>query len=295
MKLAPVLLQTDIPGFSVHRGKVRDILDLVDRFLIIATDRISAFDCILPNGIPEKGKILTEMSLFWFNFVNDIVPNHLITANVNEYPPELLPYRDQLEGRSMLVRKAKRLDVECVVRGYITGSGWESYQKTGTVCGIKLPTGLIESEKLTENIFTPSTKAESGHDENVSFGVIVEMLGYDLTDKLQRLSLAVYEKARLYAETRGIIIADTKFEFGIVDEEIILIDEILTPDSSRFWPADRYKPGQSQLSFDKQYVRDYLNGLGWNKKPPAPDLPAEIVTRTARKYQQALKLLLGNA
>jgi len=301
MELAPVLLKTDIRGFQlICRGKVRDVYDLDDRLLIVATDRISAFDCILPTGIPGKGKVLTEMSAFWFNFVSDIVPNHLIATNILDITrefPGLTAFRDQLEGRSMLVRKAKRLDVECIVRGYITGSGWSDYQKTSEVCGIVLPTGLRESEKLPESIFTPSTKAETGHDENVGFGVIVEMLGYNLADELQTLSLAIYEKARAYAETHGIIIADTKFEFGLLpDGTVILIDEILTPDSSRFWPADEYEPGRSQKSFDKQYVRDWLTATGWDKtQETAPELPPEIVAKTTEKYQQALKLLLGKA
>jgi phosphoribosylaminoimidazole-succinocarboxamide synthase len=294
-----VLLQTDIPVLpKPSRGKVRDIYDLGDQLLIVATDRISAFDCILPTPIPGKGKVLTAMSVFWFNLMKDLVPNHLITADFDEIVWQLSAlanFRDQLEGRSMLVRKAKRLDAECIVRGYITGSGLSDYQKTGKVCGIALPSGLVESQKLPENIFTPSTKAETGHDENVSLGVIVEMLGYNLANELQTLSLEIYEKARAYAETKGIIIADTKFEFGLLpDGTVILIDEILTPDSSRFWPAEDYKPGRSQKSFDKQYVRDWLTATGWDKKQEtAPELPPEIVAKTVEKYQEALRLLIG--
>ncbi len=281
----------DLPLFA--RGKVRDVYDLGDRLLIIATDRISAFDCVMPNGIPGKGKILTEMSLFWFDYVNDIIPNHLIAATVDEYPEPLRKYRDQIEGRSMIVRKAERIDVECIVRGYITGSGWKEYLKSGTVCGLPLPAGLAESQRLPENIFTPSTKADSGHDENVSFETIIDMVGENTAWEIRDLSLAVYEKARIYAETKGIIIADTKFEFGRVDGRTILIDEILSPDSSRFWPRTEYRPGGSQPSFDKQFVRDYLESLEWDKTPPAPELPEEIVKATLKKYREARNLLLG--
>ncbi len=288
-----VLTVTNMPDVPLYaRGKVRDVYDLGDRLLIVATDRISAFDCVMPNGIPGKGKILTEMSLFWFDYVRDIVPNHLITASLDEYPEELRKYGDQLDGRSMIVRKAERLDVECIVRGYITGSGWKEYRKQGTVCGIELPSGLIEAQRLPENIFTPSTKAESGHDENVSFDEIVGMIGPDRAAEIRDLSLAVYEKARAYAETRGIIIADTKFEFGRVDGRTILIDEILSPDSSRFWPSAEYRPGGSQPSFDKQFVRDYLETLDWDKTPPAPALPEEIVRKTLEKYREARDLLI---
>lgn len=295
-----VLISTSIPSFPpATRGKVRDIYDLGDRLLIIATDRISAFDCVLPTPIPGKGKILTQMSLFWFNFVSDIVPNHLIAADIRDIIselPTLATFSDQVEGRSMLVQKAKRIDVECIVRGYLSGSGWNDYQKNGMICGIPLPKGLVESQKLPENIFTPSTKAETGHDVNVGFSVIAEMLGYDLANELQRISLAIYEKARAYAETKGIIIADTKFEFGsLPDGTMILIDEILTPDSSRFWPMDEYEPGRSQFSFDKQYVRDWLEAIGWDKKQEtAPELPEEVVRRTAEKYRQVRELLLGS-
>ncbi len=288
------IVSTDIPDIPLFaRGKVRDVYDLKDKLLIIATDRISAFDCVMPNGIPGKGKILTEMSLFWFDLLRDVVPNHLITANIDEYPAQLRKYRDQIEGRSMIVRKAQRIDVECIVRGYIAGSGWKEYQKYGMVCGVRLPEGMIEAQRLPENIFTPSTKAESGHDENVSFETVEEMIGSDLAREIRDLSLAVYEKARAYAETKGIIIADTKFEFGRADGRTILIDEVLSPDSSRFWPRSEYRPGGAQPSFDKQFVRDYLETLDWDKTPPAPVLPDEIVRKTLEKYREARDLLIG--
>ncbi len=288
------LLSTDLPEVELYtRGKVRDVYDLGGNLLIVATDRISAFDCVMPNGIPGKGKILTEMSLFWFDLISDIVPNHLITASVDKFPEVLHQYRDQLEGRSMLVKKAERIDVECIVRGYISGSGWKDYQKTGAICGIRLPAGLKESDRLPETIFTPSTKAEVGHDENVSFEHIVGMIGRELAENIRDLSIAVYEKARTYADSRGIIIADTKFEFGIIDGEVSLIDEILSPDSSRFWPKSGYAPGRPQSSFDKQFVRDYLSGLDWDKTPPAPPLPDDIVAKTLDKYREARSLLLG--
>ena len=288
------LMRTELTGLDLlARGKVRDVYDLGDRLLIVATDRISAFDCVMPNGIPGKGKILTEMSLFWFDLVSDIVPNHLIASDVDEYPAELHQFRDQLEGRSMLVTKADRIDVECIVRGYISGSGWREYGQTGAICGIPLPDGLEESQRLPETIFTPSTKADEGHDENVGFDVVVEMIGVERANEIRDLSIAVYEKAREYAETKGIIIADTKFEFGRVNGRTILIDEILSPDSSRFWPMDQYKPGGSQPSFDKQFVRDYLSGLDWDKTPPAPRLPDGIVEKTLAKYKEARDLLLG--
>ena len=288
-----ILLSTDLPGVEVFtRGKVRDVYNVGDNLLIVATDRISAFDCVMPNGIPGKGKILTEMSLFWFDLISEVVPNHLVSANVDEYPEILHQYRDQLEGRSMLVRKAERIDVECIVRGYITGSGWKDYQRTGAICGIDLPAGLIESDRLPETIFTPSTKADVGHDENVSFEHIVGMIGQDMSEKVRDLSIAVYEKARSYADSHGIIIADTKFEFGVIDGKVSLIDEILSPDSSRFWPKADYAPGRSQSSFDKQFVRDYLSGLDWDKTPPAPPLPDDIVAKTLEKYIEARTLLM---
>ncbi len=293
-RVSNTVMQTDIPEAKLlARGKVRDVYDLDDKLLIVATDRISAFDCVMPNGIPGKGKILTEMSLFWFDLVSDVVPNHLISADVDEYPEFLRKYREQLEGRSMLVVKADRLDVECIVRGYISGGGWREYGKLGSICGIKLPEGLVECEKLPENIFTPSTKAEEGHDENVSFEVVCDMIGKEQAEELRDLSIGVYEKARAYAQTKGIIIADTKFEFGKVNGDTILIDEILSPDSSRFWPLDQYKPGASQPSFDKEFVREYLNTLDWDKQPPAPALPEDIVAKTLAKYEEARDLLLG--
>ncbi len=288
------LMKTDLSGVNLYaRGKVRDVYDLGENLLIVATDRISAFDCIMPNGIPGKGRILTEMSLFWFDFVSDAVPNHLVTARIDEFPEQLKPFADQLEGRSMLVKKAERIDVECVVRGYLAGSGWSEYKQTGGICGIKLPAGLTEADKLPESIYTPATKADEGHDENVDFEFISGMIGEETAGKIRDLSLSVYEKARAYAKSKGIIIADTKFEFGRVDGNIILIDEILSPDSSRFWPLSMYSPGRSQQSFDKQFVRDYLETLDWDKTPPAPSLPDEIIEKTLEKYREAQKLLLG--
>lgn len=280
-----------IPFFK--RGKVREIYELDDKLLVISSDRISCFDVILPTLIPQKGQILTRLSCFWFDFIRDIVPNHFITADVEKYPKALLPYKDILSGRSMLVKKATPLPVECVVRGYLSGSGWKEYKKTQAICGIKLPPNLKESDRLPQVIFTPSTKADVGHDENVSLDYISGKIGRDLAEKLKTTSIAIYEKARTYAEKRGIIIADTKFEFGKVDDQIILIDEILTPDSSRFWPKDEYRPGSSQPSFDKQFVRDYLETLDWDKTPPGPELPEDIVQKTTAKYQQALTMLSG--
>ncbi|MFH1063160.1 MAG: phosphoribosylaminoimidazolesuccinocarboxamide synthase [Candidatus Omnitrophota bacterium] len=281
-----------VPFF--RRGKVREVYDLGDNLLIISTDRVSCFDVILPTPIPEKGRLLTEISKFWFNFTKDIVANHLVSTDVNDYPKELAGYKEILSGRSMLVKKAKPLPVECIVRGYISGSGWKDYKKTGSICGIKLPQGLKESDKLPEVIFTPSTKADVGHDQNVSQDHIERQIGKPIADKIKELSIAVYTKARDYAGKRGIIIADTKFEFGMIGNKIILIDEVLTPDSSRFWPKDKYKPGKSQPSFDKQFVRDYLETLDWDKTPPGPKLPAEIVNKTTEKYQQALDILTKN-
>lgn len=275
------------------RGKVRDVYDLKDKLLIISTDRISCFDVVLPTCIPRKGEVLTKLSLFWFEFTNDIVPNHLITAEVNDYPEELSKYKDILKGRSMLVRKAKPIPVECIVRGYLSGSGWKEYQQSQSICGIKLPAGLIESDKLPEPIFTPSTKEDTGHDINVSQEYVEQGLGKEITAQLKELSLALYSKASEFAESKGIIIADTKFEFGLYQNKIMLIDEVLTPDSSRFWPKDQYQPGIPQPSFDKQFVRDYLETPNWNKTPPAPELPEEIVLKTSEKYLQALKMLAG--
>lgn len=288
------VLDTDLPGIPIfRRGKVRDVYDLGDKLLIIATDRISAYDVIMPNGIPGKGVILTRMSLFWFDLVRDIVPNHLITTEVDAYPAELHPHRAVLQGRSMLVRKAERFDVECVARGYLAGSGWREYKRDGQVCGIPLPGGLRESDRLETPLFTPATKAESGHDENISFEQMAGIVGHREAGRLRDLTLAVYGCARDYADTRGIIIADTKFEFGLIDGKIALIDEILSPDSSRFWPKDAYAPGRSQDSFDKQFVRDYLDTLDWDKTPPAPALPDDIVQRTLAKYEEAARRLIG--
>ena len=288
------LLKTDLGNVPVFaNGKVRDVYDLGDRLLIIATDRISAFDVVMPNGIPGKGKILTEMSLFWFEQTADLVRHHLISADVEEYPAEVQEYRDQLEGRSMLVVKADRVDIECVARGYLTGSGWKDYGNTGAVCGIPLPEGLEESARLEPPIFTPATKADTGHDENISFEQMCEVVDPDLAGKLKTLTLDIYASARAFAENKDIIIADTKFEFGLLDGEIILIDEILSPDSSRFWDQETYAPGRSQDSFDKQFVRDYLETLDWDKTPPAPELPENIVVNTLAKYREARDRLLG--
>ena len=293
--LDPVLLRTDYSELELHAsGKVRDVYNLdADHLLFVATDRISAFDYVLATGIPHKGRVLTQISLFWFDFLKDIVPNHLVTANVEEYPEALHKYADQLRGRSMLVTRANMYPVECVVRGYLSGSGWKEYRQTGKVCGIELPKGLKESDKLPEPIFTPSTKAASGHDENISFDEMVKHVGRVDSEKLRELTLAVYNKAADYALTKGIIIADTKFEFGQTASGVILADEVLTPDSSRFWPADTYAPGKSQLSYDKQYVRDYLEEIHWEKKPPAPALPEAVQQNTSAKYVEAYRKLTG--
>ncbi|MBI4590243.1 MAG: phosphoribosylaminoimidazolesuccinocarboxamide synthase [Candidatus Rokubacteria bacterium] len=292
-----VIAETSFPDLSLlRRGKVRDVY-AVDRdtLLIVATDRISAFDVVLPNAIPEKGRVLTALSLFWFDLIRDIVPTHLITAEVARYPAPLQKYAAELEGRSMLVRRADVVPFECVARGYLAGSGWKEYQKTGAVCGIPLPPGLKESEKLPRPIFTPATKAETGHDVNVPEADMARAVGAELTATLKRLTLAVYTRAADYATTRGLIIADTKFEFGRIGGKVILVDEVLTPDSSRFWPASEYAPGTSPASFDKQYVRDYLESLTWNKQPPAPTLPPDVVRRTTEKYLEAYRLLTGKA
>jgi len=289
-----ILLQTDFPELILHaRGKVRDLYSVNGQLLFVATDRISAFDYVLASGIPEKGRVLTQLSLFWFDFLEGITKNHLVTARVEDYPMSLGKYADQLRGRSMLVNKAEMVDVECVVRGYLSGSGWKDYQQTGSVCGVRLPKGLRDSDKLPEPIFTPASKAVSGHDENISFDDMRKRTGSDLAEKLRDLSINIYTKAADYAARRGIIIADTKFEFGRTAEGLILADEVLTPDSSRFWPAEKYKPGQAQESYDKQYVRDYLEGIKWNKQPPAPALPEEVARKTSEKYIQAYKLLAG--
>jgi len=290
----PVILETDLVGVERYaRGKVRDVYAVDSRLLIVATDRISAFDYVLATGIPDKGRVLTQLSLFWFDFLRDVTANHLLTAAVSEYPEPLPRFHDQLEGRSMLVKRAKMVEIECVARGYISGSGWKEYQRNGTVCGIRLPAGLRESDKLPEPIFTPATKAQTGHDENVSFEHVVSLIGESLATRLRDLTLDIYSRAARYAETKGIIIADTKFEFGFVGEELVLGDEVLTPDSSRFWPAETYRPGGAQHSFDKQYVRDYLESIRWNKQPPAPGLPAGVAEKTGEKYRQAYRVLTG--
>ena len=290
----PIVLETDFPGVARHaRGKVRDVYSVDNRLLIVATDRISAFDYILKSGIPDKGRVLTQLSIFWFDFLRDVTPTHFLTAQVDEYPSPLPQFRDQLEGRSMLVKRAQMIDIECVARGYLSGSGWKEYREHGTVCGIPLPAGLRESDKLPEPIFTPATKAQSGHDENVSFAHVVSLIGESLANRLRDLTLEIYNRAARYAQTKGIIIADTKFEFGFTDGQLVLGDEVLTPDSSRFWPADTYKPGGAQLSFDKQFVRDYLESIQWNKQPPAPALPEEVAEKTSEKYRQAYRILTG--
>jgi phosphoribosylaminoimidazole-succinocarboxamide synthase len=289
-----ILLQTDFPELTLHaRGKVRDLYSLNGHLLFVATDRISAFDYVLATGIPEKGRVLTQLSLFWFDFLKGTVNNHLITARVEDYPAPLRKYADDLRGRSMLVTKAQMIDIECVARGYLSGSGWKEYQQNGSVCGIKLPAGLKESDKLPEPIFTPATKALSGHDENISFEEMAKRTGKDLAEKLRDLTLNIYQKAADYAAGRGIIIADTKFEFGHTEKGLILADEVLTPDSSRFWPADKYQPGRAQESYDKQFVRDYLEAIKWNKQPPAPALPPDVAQKTSEKYIQAYKVLAG--
>lgn len=292
--ISRILLQTDFPELTLHaRGKVRDLYSLDGQLLFVATDRISAFDYVLGTGIPEKGRVLTQLSLFWFDFLKDVVKNHLITANVDEYPGPLKKYAEQLRGRSMLVTKAQMVDIECVARGYLSGSGWKEYQQTGAVCGIKLPAGLRESDKLPEPIFTPATKALNGHDENISFDEMCKSTGRELAEKLRDLTINIYKKAADYAAGRGIIIADTKFEFGHTAQGLVLADEVLTPDSSRFWPADKYQPGRAQESFDKQFVRDYLEAVKWNKQPPAPSLPDDVARKTSEKYIQAYKVLAG--
>jgi phosphoribosylaminoimidazole-succinocarboxamide synthase len=293
--LDSVLLETDFPDLQLHAsGKVRDVYRLGDEdLLFIATDRISAFDYVLGTGIPHKGRVLSQISLFWFDFLSDIVPNHLITAEVEHYPQAVRKYADQLRGRSMLVRRAEMFPVECVVRGYISGSAWKEYEATGKVCGIDLPTGLQESDAFPEPIFTPATKAVSGHDENISFEQMSKIVGYEDAAKLRDMTLNIYKKAAAYARKRGIIIADTKFEFGRTAKGITLADEVLTPDSSRFWPANKYTPGQSQESYDKQFVRDYLQEIRWNKLPPAPTLPVEVARRTSEKYVEAYMQLTG--
>ncbi len=292
-----IVFETDFPKLNLlKRGKVRDMYDLGETLLMVATDRISAFDVIMPDPVPEKGKILTQISLFWFDVMKPVISNHIISSNVDDYPEICKPYAEMLRDRSMLVKKAKPLPVECVVRGYISGSGWKSYQESGIVCGIKLPDGLQESEKLPEPIFTPSTKEEVGvHDVNINFEEAVKIIGRSLAEKVKEISLSIYKKGAELADKKGIIIADTKFEFGIFENDIILIDEILTPDSSRFWPKESYSPGQSQKSYDKQYLRDYLISINWDKVPPAPFLPKEVVKNTREKYLDALNLITGKS
>ena len=294
--MTTTLLESDLAGVERHgRGKVRDVYSVGDRLLIVATDRISAFDYILATGIPDKGRVLTQLSVFWFDFLKDLTPTHFLTADVDQYPAPLPQFRDQIEGRSMLVKRAKMIEVECVARGYLAGSGWKEYRQSGTVCGIPLPAGLKESDKLPEPIFTPATKAQTGHDENVSFDIVVNLLGSELAGQLRDLTLAIYRKAADYAAGRGVIIADTKFEFGFVDDTLVLADEVLTPDSSRFWPSETYRPGGAQPSYDKQYVRDYLESIHWNKQPPAPGLPPEVADQTGEKYKEAFRVLTGRA
>ncbi len=295
--LKPVLRETHLPTLKLFsRGKVRDVYELDgDRLLVVATDRLSAFDVVMAEGIPNKGRVLTQLSVCWFDYFRGIVPHHFLGARVEEYPPQLAQYAEQLEGRSMLCLKAKPFPVECVVRGYLAGSGWKEYRAAGTVCGVKLPAGLQESSRLKDPIFTPATKAQSGHDENISFEEMAQRIGPPAAEKLRHYSLELYRRARAYAEKRGIILADTKFEFGERDGKILLIDEVLTPDSSRFWPSEGYAPGRSQPSFDKQFVRDYLETLDWNKQPPPPHLPDEVVEKTSEKYREAYRLLTGKS
>ncbi len=290
-----VISTTELKSLKLKgRGKVRDIYDLGDRLLIVATDRISAFDVVMPNPIPDKGRVLTQLSKFWFDLTKEIVPNHVISTEVDDFPKECQPYQGILRGRSMLVTKTDPLPVECVVRGYLSGSGWEEYKKTGEVCGIPLPRGLLESAKLEEPIFTPATKAEMGlHDENITLEKMEKIVGRERAKRLKSFSLTIYKKARDFAEQRGILIADTKMEFGIKDGKLLLIDELLTPDSSRFWPKDDYRPGGSQKSFDKQFLRDYLLSLKWDKSPPAPELPKEIIQKTREKYLEAYQRIVG--
>jgi phosphoribosylaminoimidazole-succinocarboxamide synthase len=290
--MTAVVWQTDFPGLKLaSRGKVRDIYEVGDDLLIVATDRLSAFDVVLPTPIPDKGRVLTQLSLFWFKTLEDILPHHVLSAT--EFPPPANVYSQQLAGRSMLCRKTRPLPIECVVRGYLAGSGWKDYRTSGKVCGVALPPGLRESDRLPAPIFTPSTKATSGHDENISFDEVVARVGGERAEELRSVSLEIYRRAAAYAEPRGILLADTKFEFGLIGDQLIWIDEALTPDSSRFWPAQGYQPGRSQPSFDKQYVRDYLESIDWNKQPPGPQLPPEVVERTRAKYREAYRLLAG--
>ena len=290
---AAVLLQSDLPLPLFGRGKVRDTYDLGDRLLMVTTDRLSAFDCVFPNGVPHKGEVLTRLSTFWFAQTRDLQPNHLLSVNPDDLPPELAAYASQLAGRFMLVRKAERINFECVARGYLAGSAWQEYRATGAVCGITLPPGMRHADRLPEPIFTPAAKAETGHDENVTLQAVQRALGEELAHALAQATLAIYQHAAAYALDHGIIIADTKLEFGLLDGELIIIDELLTPDSSRFWAAAEYAPGGSPPSFDKQCVRDYLEQSGWNKQPPAPSLPLEVIAGTTRRYAEALEWLTG--
>ena len=293
-EMTQAVFETDFPDLRLaRRGKVRDMYDLGDALLMVATDRISAFDVIMQDPVPDKGKILTRISRFWFSVMEPLVPNHILATDVREYPAACRPYQDILEGRSMLVKKASPLPVECVVRGYISGSGWQSYLASGKVCGVTLPKDLRESEKLPEPIFTPSTKEDAGHDINIDFAEMRNRIGFKLSEKVKALSIAIYQKGAELADQKGIIIADTKFEFGLLNDEVILIDEVLTPDSSRFWPKASYQPGRGQESFDKQYLRDYLDSIRWDKNPPAPALPPEVINNTRVKYLEALKRLTG--
>jgi len=289
---ARVISETHFAGIApAARGKVRDIYDLGDRLLIVATDRLSAFDVVMPTPIPDKGRVLTQLSLFWFQLLRDVIPNHVLSST--NFPAPFDKHANDLAGRSMLVRKTQPLPIECVARGYLSGSGWKEYRTTGRVCGIPLPAGLQESDRLPEPIFTPATKATSGHDENISFERVGNLIGKDLADKVRSITLEIYRRAAAYAEPRGILVADTKFEFGLLNDELIWIDEALTPDSSRFWPASQYKPGGPQPSFDKQYVRDYLERIRWPKTPPGPELPPDVVAGTRAKYREAYRILVG--
>jgi len=289
----PVVWETNLEGARLrNRGKVRDLYDVGDSLLIVATDRLSAFDVVLPTPIPDKGRVLTQLSMFWFNLLRDVIPNHVITAT--DFTGDLAPYKAILEGRAMLCQKTEPIPIECVVRGYLAGSGWKDYQKTGSVCGVALPKGMRESDQLPEPIFTPSTKATTGHDENISIEQAAAVIGMPLAKRLRDVSLEIHKRAVAYSAPRGILLADTKFEFGLIGNELLWIDEALTPDSSRFWPAAGYQPGRSQPSFDKQYVRDYLEHIGWNKQPPGPELPPEVVTQTRAKYREAYQRLTGH-
>lgn len=295
IKLEPIF-ETNVPGVPLYaRGKVRDVYNAGDYLVIVATDRLSAFDYVLPAPIPDKGRVLTALTIFWLDLLRDVVPNHFVSADVSDYPVEFRPFRDQLEGRSMLVHRAKMFEIECVARGYVAGSGWKDYRKDGRICGIALPAGLEESSALPQPIFTPATKAQSGHDENIPFETAAGQIGSSLAARLRDLTLEIYKRASSYAETRGIIIADTKFEFGFLGDQLVLADEVLTPDSSRFWPRASYRPGGPQPSFDKQFVRDYLESIRWNKQPPAPVLPPDVVRQTSEKYREAYRLLTGKS